>query len=125
MRRNGRRQNPIFLSDMKTFLTRFVLLVVLFISSCQSPAGDQPSPGKDTTLAGVSHPPLPSKRNPESRSRVRKEPVAQYHENTGRPEGDFLVRLYEPSKPMYYRADVEYEGLPGSDTVKLPDLGTE
>jgi hypothetical protein len=56
---------------------------------------------------------------------VSKDPVAEYREKTGRPEGDFVVRLYQTSKTMYYRADCEWEGLPGSDTVKLPDLGTE
>lgn len=26
---------------------------------------------------------------------------------------------------MAFRVDIEYEGLPGTDTVRLPDLGTE
>jgi hypothetical protein len=100
------------------------LSAAFFISSCHSPAGDQRLPAKDTTAADNSHPQLSPRHNPELRVQVKKEPVAQYHEQTGRPEGDFVVRLYETTKTMYYRADVEYEGLPGSDTVKVPDLGT-
>jgi hypothetical protein len=36
----------------------------------------------------------------------------------------FVVKLYETSKTMHYRIDVDYNGLSGADTVKLPDLGT-
>lgn len=56
---------------------------------------------------------------------MNKEPVAEYREKTGRLEGDFVVQLYQTSKTMAFRVDVEYEGLPGSDTIKLPDMGTE
>lgn len=56
---------------------------------------------------------------------MSEDPVAEYREKTGHPAGDFTVRLYQTSKTMYYRVDVEWEGLPGSDTVRLPDLGTE
>ncbi|HET6256275.1 MAG TPA: hypothetical protein VFE32_19520 [Puia sp.] len=108
-----------------TLLTPFVVSPILFLSSCHS-AEDQRPPGKDTVLVDLAHPQLPPpKRNPELRARVSTKPVAEYHEKTGQAEGDFAVRLYQTSKTMYYRADVEWEGLPGSDTVKLPDLGTE
>lgn len=43
---------------------------------------------------------------------------------TGRKKMNFVVRLYETSKTLHYRIDVDYNGLPGSDTVHLPDLGT-
>jgi len=104
----------------------FVLSAVLFLSACHSSAGDVRTPGKDTILVDLSKPQLPPpKRNPEFRARVDKEAVAEYREKTGNLLGDFVVRLYQTSKTMYYRADVEFEGLPGTDTVKLPDLGTE
>jgi hypothetical protein len=102
------------------------LCAALFISACHSSAGDQRIPGKDTILLDVSHPLLPPpKRNPEFRTRVSKEPVAEYHEKTGHIAGDFVVQLFQTPKTMAFRVDMEYEGLPGSDTVKLPDLGTE
>ena len=111
---------------MKTSLTSFVLSTFLFLSACHSSAGDGPPPGKDTILVDVSKPQLPPPRhNPEFRAAVKKEPVAEYHEKTGHIAGDFVVRLYQTSKTMYYRADAEFEGLPGTDTIKLPDLGTE
>lgn len=110
---------------MKTALTSFVPLAVLFVSACHSSAGDERPPGKDTILVNLSNPKLPPhKHNPEFRDRVNKEPVAEYREKTGHPEGDFVVQLYQTTKTMAFRAEVEFEGLPGTDTVKLPDLGT-
>ena len=43
----------------------------------------------------------------------------------GKDTGDFSVRLYETAKTMSYRVAVEWEGLPASDTIKLPDIGSE
>jgi hypothetical protein len=111
---------------MNTPIIPFVLSTVLFILSFHSPANGQRVPGKDTFLVDPSKPLLPPPRhNPELRTQVKKEPVAEYREKTGRPSGDFVVRLYQTSKTMNYRVDVDFEGLPGSDTVRLPDLGTE
>ena len=111
---------------MKLTFNPFVLISFLLFSACHS-AADSPerTPGKDTIVTDLAHPQLPPhKHNPEDRATVNKNPVATYREKTGLPEGDFVVRLYETSRTMYYRADMEYEGLPGTDTVKLPDLGT-
>jgi len=81
---------------------------------------------KDTLLVDVSHPDLPPPRhNPEFRTQIKKEAVADYEEKTGRPEGDFAVKLYQTSKTMAFRVDIDYEGFTGSDTIKFPDLGTE
>jgi len=111
---------------MKTPAILLVLSGILFISACHSSAVDQEPPGKDTILVDPSNPRLPPpKHNPEFRVQVKKDPIAEYHEKTGHILGDFAVRLYQTSKTMYYRADVEWEGLPGSDTVRLPDLGTD
>ena len=123
MPRDGREKNPILPADMRP---TFVLFAALSISACHSSSSDQRVPGKDTALVDLAHPALPpSKHNPETRTQVKKEPVAEYQEKTGRLEGDFVVKLYQTSKTMAFRVDIEYEGLPGSDTVKLPDLGTE
>jgi hypothetical protein len=110
----------------------FVLIAILLISACQfmpacqSSSADRRVPGKDTILVNLSHPDLPPPRhNPEFRTQVKKEAVAEYQEKTGRLEGDFVVMLYQTSKTMAFRADIEYEGLPGSDTINFPDLGTE
>jgi hypothetical protein len=109
---------------MKT--TAFVLIAVVFVSACHSSSADQRVPGKDTLLVDVSHPDLPPpKHNPEFRTHVKKEAVAEFEEKTGRLEGDFVVKLYQTPKTMAFRTDFEYEGLQGSDTIKLPDLGTE
>jgi hypothetical protein len=111
---------------MRTPVIPSVLCAALFISACHFSAGDGRTPGKDTILVDVSHPQLPPpKHNPEFRTRINKDAVAEYREKTGRPEGDFVVQLYQTSKTLAFRVDVEYEGLPGSDTVNLPDLGAE
>jgi hypothetical protein len=114
--------------DMKTPLTPFVLFSLLLFSACHSSNGDRRTAGKDTLLVDPASPKLPPLRqNPEFRAQVKKEPIAEYKEKTDDPlnNGDFLVRLYQTPKTMYYRAEIEFEGLPGEDTIKLPDLGIE
>jgi hypothetical protein len=114
-------------------LAALLLPATLFIPSCQQPSASQQSPevkhgpgGKDTFLVDPAHPNLPPfKQSPEFRTTVKKEPVAEYHEKTGHILGDFAVKLYQTPKTLNYLIDVEYEGLPGQDTLRLPDLGTE
>lgn len=107
---------------MKTPIIPF-LTSVLFILFCHIPASGQRA-RKDTFLVDPSKPVLPPPReNPEQRAHVKKEAVAEYREKT--KLGEFVVRMYQTSRTMYYRIDVDFEGLPGSDTVHLPDLGTE
>lgn len=76
----------------------------------------------------VTRPALPMfKRNPQFREHVSKEPVAEYKVKTDSKLNDlyFVVQLYETKETMKYRAKVEFEGLEGNDTVKLPDMGTQ
>lgn len=111
---------------MKLTFTFFVLANLFVLSACNSPEPDPRTPGKDTVVVDASHPQFPSrKHNPEFRSQISKKPVAEFREPTGRLEGDFHVELYQTAKTMAYRVEMEFEGLPGTDTVKLPDLGTE
>ena len=75
----------------------------------------------------VTRPALPMfKRNPQFREHVSNEPVAEYKVKTDSKLNDlyFVVQLYETKETMKYRAKVEFEGLEGNDTVKLPDMGT-
>lgn len=111
---------------MKTVLLHPVLAAAFYLSACHSSSGSLRKPGKDTLVVDVNNPSIPPpKHNPEFREQVKKEPVAEYSEKTGNIAGNFSVRLYETAKTMSYRVDVEWEGLPGSDTVKLPDIGSE
>lgn len=113
---------------MKKPIAPFVLFSLLLFYACHSSNGDQKTPGKDTLLVDPANPRLPPpKHNPEFRAQVKKDPVAEYREKTDDPlnNGDFIVRLYQTQKTMYYRAQIEFEGLPGEDTIKLPDLGIE
>ena len=66
------------------------------------------------------------KRNPEFREHVSKEPVAEYKVKTSSKLNDmyFMVELYETKETMKYRMKVDFEGLGGDDTLKLPDMGT-
>lgn len=65
------------------------------------------------------------KRNPELRTQVKKEPVAEYKIRTDDKlnEQYFSVKLYETTETMKYLAKVDYEGLPAEDTITLPDIG--
>ena len=109
---------------MKAPLIPFILSSVLLIFVGRN-ATAQERPSKDTIRLDPSNPVLPApKKNAEDRSKSKKEAVAEYREPTGHAHGNFVVKLYETSKTMSYRIDVDYEGLPGDDTVRLPDLGT-
>jgi hypothetical protein len=105
----------------------FRIIVTLFFLvsfiACHSRATDPGATGDSTSRA----PALAMfKRNPEFRTQVKKEPVAEYRERTEDRlnESYFSVRLYETPVTMRYVAKVDFEGLPGEDTIKLPDLGT-
>lgn len=98
---------------------------VFYLMSCHSGSAD--ASNKDSVAAAAEKPALPLfKRNPETREVVKKEPVAEYKVRTTDKlnEQYFRVLLYETDKTMRYRIKMEYEGLEGEDTVKLPDLGT-
>lgn len=100
------------------------LVIVLAIPACHSPA-NAPDVPTDSPAAGRRDLPM-FKRNPEFRTQIKKEPIAEYSVKTENSLNDlyFSVRLYETSLTMKYLAKVEFEGLTGEDTIKLPDLGT-
>ena len=117
---------------MKLTFNPLALSAALAFCACNSPEIDSRkpidslTPGKDTVIVDLAHPTLPSRRhNPELRSQVSKKPVAEFREPSGKPGGDFHVELYQTAKTMAFRVEMDYEGLPGTDTVKMPDLGTE
>ncbi len=65
------------------------------------------------------------KRNPELRTQVKTEPIAEYKIRTDDKlnEQYFSVKLYETTETMKYLAKIDYEGLPAEDTITLPDIG--
>ena len=101
----------------------FALLVIATFSSCHSSSTkESASTGSSTTTTS---PPPTFERNPEKRDQVKKEPVAEYQVKTNDKLNDqyFSVRIYETPITMKYLAKVEFEGLTGEDTIKLPDMG--
>jgi hypothetical protein len=99
------------------------LPVAVAISACHSPA---PAPAI-TDSAAAKRAALPMfRRNPEHRDHVKKEAVAEYKVRTANALNElyFSVTLYETPETMKYLAKVDFEGLTGEDTIKLPDLGT-
>lgn len=101
----------------------FVLFSMIAFSACHGPSTGQTN-DTDTPLAGRRDLPM-FKRNPEFRTHVKKEPVAEYRIRTADQLNElyFSVRLYETPVTMKYLAKVEFEGLTGEDTIKLPDVG--
>ena len=100
------------------------LVIVFAFSACHSPSGTSDA---TTDSPAVKDPVLPMfKRNPEFRANVKKEPVVEYQVKTDNRLNDmcFSVRLYETPLTMKYLARVEFEGITGEDTIKLPDIGT-
>lgn len=103
----------------------FIFFIMAFaFPACHSsvresaPAADSPA---------TQRPALPMfKRNPELRDHIKKEPVAEYRVRTDNQLNElyFTVRLYETPTTMKYLAKVDFEGMGGEDTIKLPDLGS-
>jgi hypothetical protein len=93
------------------------------LSGCHSSTPGQTT-DTDTPLAKRKDLPM-FKRNPELRAQVKKGPVAEYKVRTDDKlnEQYFSVRLFETTETMKYLAKVDYEGLPGEDTITLPDIG--
>ncbi|MBN8850279.1 MAG: hypothetical protein J0H07_00335 [Sphingobacteriales bacterium] len=102
----------------------FSLVSTFVLLGCHSSTR---APETTADSPAAARPALPMfKRNPELREHVSKEPVAEYKVKTSSKLNDmyFIVQLYETKETMKYRAKVEFEGLGGDDTVKLPDMGT-
>lgn len=98
-----------------------ILISLVTLSACHSSTS---GPSTDTDTA--QHRDLPTfKRNPELRTEVKKEPIAEYKIRTDNKLNElyFSVRLYETTATMKYLAKVDYEGLPAEDTITLPDIG--
>ena len=109
---------------LRSVLVLSSFLLSICFSACHSPSAPATPAAGDP---GPAKTPLPMfKRNPENRDLVKKEPVAEYRVRTDDRlnEQYFTVRLYETAQTMRYRVKMEFEGLTGEDTVKLPDLGT-
>lgn len=99
------------------------LIALCTLSACHSPSR-QPAPAADSSDA--KRPALSQfKRNPEFREHVKKEPIAEYRVQTDNKLNEmyFTVRLYETKVTMKYLVKMDFEGLTGEDTIKLPDMG--
>ena len=99
------------------------LTATITLNSCHSGNGE-PANSPDSPTA--KRPALSTfKRNPERREHVKKDPVAEYRIRTDDPLNEmyFSVRLYETPMTMKYLARVEFEGITGEDTIRLPDMG--
>ena len=100
------------------------LSAVVTLSACHSRSGEA-SNTADSLAAH--HPALPKfRRDPEHRAHVKKEAVAEYKVRTANTLNElyFTVSLYETSETMKYLAKIDFEGLTGEDTIKIPDVGT-
>jgi len=107
-------------------LSTSTVVALIFSFGCHSSAPGSPDAGKADSPAEAARTLPMFKRNPEFRDHVKKEPVAEYREKTDNRLNDmyFSVQLFETPQTMRYLAKVEFEGLPGEDTIRLPDLGT-
>ena len=102
----------------------FFSLFITIFPSCHSSSSEQPA-SKESAADKKAVPPPMFRRNAEKREHVREGPVAEYKVKTDDKLNDqyFSVRLYETPFTMKYLARIEFEGLTGEDTIKLPDMG--
>ncbi|MDO6431391.1 hypothetical protein Q4E93_12375 [Flavitalea sp. BT771] len=105
-------------------MTTLVILAIFILPACHAPSG---APDAATDSPAAKRRALPMfKRNPEFRAQVKKEPVDEYRVRTDNSLNEmyFSVRLYETPATMKYLVKMEFEGITGEDTIKLPDMGT-
>jgi hypothetical protein len=111
-------------------MVRYLSVGVLsLVSTFVLPGCHSSAKAPDATIdsPAAARPALPMfKRNPEFREHVSKDPIAEYKVKTDSKLNDmyFSVQLFETKETMKYRAKVDFEGMGGDDTVKLPDMGT-
>jgi hypothetical protein len=99
-------------------------LITLLIFSCHQAATDKAPAGDSTDKKA---PPPEALHNPEFRDQPKKDPAVIYKEEIKDDHlnhWSFSVNLYETSRTMDYRVKMQFEELPGDDTIHLPDLGT-
>jgi hypothetical protein len=98
--------------------------MTLMILSCHQAATDKDSSADSTDKKTA---PLEALHNPEFRQQPKKEPAVIYKEEIKDDHlnhWSFSVNLYETARTLDYRVKMQYEELPGEDTIHLPDLGT-
>lgn len=101
-----------------------VTVLLLVFSSCHSSSADQGSSGADSSNGKAS---IEAIHNPEFRQQVKKEAVTEYKEKVNDRLNSnwlFAVKLFETSKTLSYRVNMQYEEIQADDTLKLPDLGS-
>ena len=107
---------------LKKIVFRTLFLGIAGLPACHSTTA--PTAVNDTPLAQRRSLPM-FRRQPEMRDHVKKEAVAEYKIKTDNKLNDlyFTVKLYETPVTMKYVAKVDFEGLGGEDTIRLPDVG--
>ncbi len=101
------------------------ITVVLFsiLMACNNNPGSA-APEKDSATAPASDPAL-AETISETRTEIRKEPVASHSEKTDDPLNDwyFSVKLYETPKTFHYQMKLQFEEIRGEDTLRIPNIG--
>jgi hypothetical protein len=111
-------------------MQRIVALILLsilsvYFQSCRSHAAGNSAIGADSSAIKPTRS-IISTHNPEFRKDVKKTAVDEYKERTDDKLNEFYfaVRLFETRQTDNYLIRMEFEGIEGEDTLKLPDLGT-
>jgi len=104
---------------MKTIQSIFILMILAACNNNSNKTGNE----KDTGVVIDN----PADKIPDKREIVKKEPVAEHREKTDNPLNDwyFTVRLYETPKTFHYLIKLQYEEIDGTDTLRLPNFGTQ
>ena len=113
---------PIVPTHTRIISTIASAFIIISSTACHSASSNTPA-DTDTPLSKRTD--LMFKRQPELRANVKKEAVAEYRVRTDNKLNElyFTVKLYETKETMKYAVKVDFEGLTGEDTVKIPDCG--
>lgn len=108
------------------FLLYSILFTGVVIGTACGDAAPVPDAPKDS-LPATPPPIVPQDTIPQQRDTVSQQPVAVYSEKTDDPLNDwyFKVRLFETPQTFRYVIKMDFEEIRGTDTLRLPNLGTK
>ncbi len=93
------------------------IMAVIIVASCKN-NDKNPAPSDSTVV-------ISNDTIPETRTSVKKEPVASYSQPVKDELNDwkFVVQIYETKKTFQFTLRVQYKELRVSDSLKIPNFG--
>ena len=98
-------------------MNRCLCIAALLVTSCHTNTSSVAPADKDSVI--LNYATIPSERKS-----VNPNAVKTYRE-TGKNADELLVSIFETKERFHYRVKIDYNGLKGEDTLRVPNFGIE